>query len=241
MDHLLKNTHSGLTSALTKLVKVKTKINKIVSTNKQLQSRDKDDCFRAEEAKARLNENYILIAKLSSENLRLLGEVSKLETAFEDMKVTSHYTETRLQEEQCAFNMKIIGKDKEIEKLQLKICEFERQISDLNQKVEHFQDKLSASKMSPDTSASSFDFYPTSSGHHTSTGSYREHGFRPRAFSAVSSDSSKLLKIGRGKTDPKLTDVSSPDLGVESDLYSSLERGNTSRGEKKINYEKIIN
>ena len=221
-------------------MKVKTKINKVVNTNKQLQSRDKDDCFRAEEAKARLNENYILIAKLSSENLRLLGEVSKLETAFEDLKVTSHYTETRLQEEQCAFNMKIIGKDKEIEKLQLKICEFERQISDLNQKVEHFQDKLSASKMSPDTSASSFDFYPTSSGQHTSTGSYRE-GFRPRAFSAVSSDSSKLLKIGRGKTDPKLTDVSSPDLGVESDLYSSLERGNTSRGETKINYEKIIN
>merc|ERR1712029_288071 len=84
--------------------------------------------------------------------------------------------------------------------------------------------------MSPDTS-SSFDYYPSRS----------HESYRPRAFSAVSS-SPKSYKGKLGK-DPKLLEVSSPDLGVdlmmESDLYSSLERGNTSRV-GSLAFEKIV-
>ena len=44
-----------------------------------MEENEKDVLAKEEDAKSRLNENYILIAKLSSENLRLLGEFSKLE------------------------------------------------------------------------------------------------------------------------------------------------------------------
>ena len=58
---------------------------------------------------------------------------------------------------------------------------------------------------------------------------------RPRAFSAVSSANSQRYKERRDR-EAKMLEVSSPDLGVdllmESDMYSSLERGNTQKGEK---------
>ena len=82
---------------------------------------------------------------------------------------------------------------------------------------------------SPAWTSSSFDFFP-SSGAAADT-------FRPRAFSAVSS-SSPRARFERLEAEHKLQEVSSPDLGVdlmmESDMYSSLERGNTSRGKDWI-------
>ena len=57
--------------------------------------------------------------------------------------------------------------------------------------------------------------------------------FSPRAFSAVSSGSQARYG-GRGQEGGKLAEVSSPDLGVdlvmESDIYSSLERGHSQKG-----------
>lgn len=54
--------------------------------------------------------------------------------------------------------------------------------------------------------------------------------FSPRAFSAVSSGSQARY----GSSGGKLAEVSSPDLGVdlvmESDIYSSLERGHSQKG-----------
>ena len=56
---------------------------------------------------------------------------------------------------------------------------------------------------------------------------------RPRAFSAVSSSNSQRYREKRDR-EAKMLEVSSPDLGVdlitESDMYSSLERGNTFKG-----------
>ena len=175
MDDLLKNTHLGLSSAVKLLEKVKRKMNKIVNVNKQLKSKDKDDGFKAEEAKTRLNENYILIAKLSSENLRLLGEYSKLETSIEDLEKSYGDKELRLQSEICALKGKLLEKEKEVERLQLKIVEFDRKSAEMGKKFEQLQEKLSClNKMSPDTSASSFDFYsPTSA-----LTSYGSEGFR---------------------------------------------------------------
>ena len=37
-----------------------------------------------QEARSRLGENYVLIAKLSAENMRLLGEVTRLEKMVEE-------------------------------------------------------------------------------------------------------------------------------------------------------------
>ena len=178
---MLKNTHLGLSSAVSQLEKVKRKMNKIMNINKQLKSKDKDDGFKAEEAKTRLNENYILIAKLSSENLRLLGEYSKLETSMEDLEKSSADKELRLQSEICALKGKLLDKEKEVERLQLKIVEFDRKSAEMGKKFEQLQEKLSClNKMSPDTSASSFDFYPQTmaSSQQTSAGSYGSEGFR---------------------------------------------------------------
>ena len=118
---MLRNTHLGLSSAVSQLEKVKRKMNKIVNINKQLKSKDKDDGFKAEEAKTRLNENYILIAKLSSENLRLLGEYSKLETSMENLEKSSADNELRLQSEICALKGKLLDKEKEVERLQSQV------------------------------------------------------------------------------------------------------------------------
>merc|ERR1719431_349235 len=111
---------------------------------------------------------------------------------------------------------------KELEKLQEKINEFENRSLDLKEKVEHLQNN-SRQKCSPDTS-SSFDFFPTSGLSPASTSATFD-SFRPRAFSACTQGpSAKHLSA-------KLTDVSSPDLGVdmESDPFSSLERGKSHR------------
>ena len=59
--------------------------------------------------------------------------------------------------------------------------------------------------------------------------------FSPRAFSAVSSGSqARYGGRGQEREGGKLAEVSSPDLGVdlvmESDIYSSLERGHSQKG-----------
>ena len=95
---MLKSTHLGLSSAVGELEKLKRKFTKIANKNKQLVMKDRDDVVKAEEAKTRLNENYILIAKLSSENLRLLGEYSKIESSAEELKKISTDLELRLQD-----------------------------------------------------------------------------------------------------------------------------------------------
>merc|ERR1719270_2395546 len=104
----------------------------------------------------------------------------------------------------------------------------------MSSRLENLQERISLNKMSPDTS-SSFDYFPSGTG-----GS--QESYRPRAFSAVSSSSPKSYKGKLGK-DPKLLEVSSPDLGVdlmmESDMYSSLERGNTSKV-GSLAFEKIV-
>ena len=245
-DDLLKNTHLGLNSALHGVESLKSKFVKILNKNKQLVKKDKADITKAEENKTRLNENYILIAKLSSENLRLLGEYSKLETSLEDLKRSSTDLELRLQDEIVAANSRLFDKEREVEKLHLKIGEFERSSLDMSRRLEDMQQRGS-SKMSPDTS-SSFDFFPAAtSSINQDTFRYAVKTvklstlikllslFRPRAFSAVSSSNSQRYKERRNK-EAKMLEVSSPDLGVdlmmESDMYSSLERGNTHKGDK---------
>ena len=220
----------GLTSTLVNMEKVKRKIEKIGIKNKQRRLRDKQDNAKTEETKARLNENYILIAKLSSENLRLLGEYSKLESTLEEYKKSSLGAELKLQDELCALTARLHEKERELEKMTLKVVDCERKSLELSSRLERLQERSQQSKMSPDTSwtSSSFDFFPPS-------GATAET-FRPRAFSAVSS--SPRPRLERLEKDKKLLEVSSPDLGVdlmmESDMYSSLERGNTSKGEETI-------
>ena len=222
---------------MSKLEKLRKKIAEVLNQNKELKMKDNEDNLKAEEAKTRLNENYILIAKLSSENLRLLGEHSKLESSLDDLKKASSETESKLHEEVSALNGKLFEKEKEIERLQMKILEFERKAVDMGKKIELLQERQNVSKMSPDTS-SSFDYFPAVGSSHPTSGSSQFDGFRPRAFSAVA-NSPKHYKDRRDK-DNKLTDVSSPDLGVdlmmESDIYSSLERGNTYKGLFKFNF-----
>ena len=205
------------------LGKVRLKFGQIWGENEALKIREKEALVNEEEAKSRLNENYILIAKLSSENLRLLGEYSKLENTVEELKKSSLAMELRLEDQICSLNGKLVDKEKELEKLQEKIKEFENRSLDLKEKVEHLQNN-SRQKCSPDTS-SSFDFFPTSGLSPLSTSATFD-SFRPRAFSACTQGpSAKHLSS-------KLTDVSSPDLGVdmESDPFSSLERGKSHRG-----------
>jgi len=231
-DETLKSAHSGLSTAVSGLEKVRCKIGEIFDKNEVLKVSEKDALSNEEEAKSRLNENYILIAKLSSENLRLLGEYSKLESTIEELKKSSLAMELRLEDEICSLNGKLFDKEKELEKLQVKINEFESKSLDLKEKVEHLQNS-SRQKCSPDTS-SSFDFFPTSGLSPISTSATFD-SFRPRAFSACTQGpSAKHLSA-------KLTDVSSPDLGVdmESDPFSSLERGKSHRV-GSLTFDKIV-
>ena len=220
----MKTSHTGLSSAVLKLEKVRRKLEKLEMKSKQRRVKESEENAKAEETKARLNENYILIAKLSSENLRLLGEHSKLESTLEEYQKSSLEAELRLQDELCALAAKLHDKEKELEKMTLKVVECERKSLELTERLEKLQDRSHQNKMSPDTS-SSFDFFPSSGA---------LESFRPRAFSAVSS-SPRGSRFDRLERDNKLLEVSSPDLGVdlmmESDMYSSLERGNTNKGE----------
>jgi len=221
-DETLKSAHSGLSSAVIGLGKVRHKIGQIYEENEALKVKEKEALVSGEEAKSRLNENYILIAKLSGENLRLLGEYSKLETMLEELKKSSAAMELRLEDQICSLNRKLFDKEKELEKLRDKIKEFENRSLHLKEKVEDLQNK-SLEKCSPDTS-SSFDFFPVSAISPVSS-SARHQSFRPRAFSACTQGpSAKHISS-------KLTDLSSPDLGVdmESDTFSSLERGKSHR------------
>ena len=136
---MLKSTHLGLSSAVGELEKLKRKFTKIANKNKQLVMKDRDDVVKAEEAKTRLNENYILIAKLSSENLRLLGEYSKLESSAEELKKISTDLELRLQEEISAANTRLQEKEQEAERLQHKMAEVERRSGEMTARVEQLQ------------------------------------------------------------------------------------------------------
>jgi len=231
-DETLKSAHLGLSSAVTELEKVKCKFGKVFMKNELLKVSEKEAITKEEEAKSRLNENYVLIAKLSSENLRLLGEYSKLEGTIEELKKSSLAFELKLEDEICSLNGKLFYKENELEQLQVKINEFESKSLDLKEKVEHLQNN-SRQKCSPDTS-SSFDFFPTSGLSPVSTSATFD-SFRPRAFSACTQGpSAKHLST-------KLTDVSSPDLGVdmESDPFSSLERGKSHRV-GSLTFDKIV-
>jgi hypothetical protein len=213
----------GLSTAVSGLERVKSKFGEMLLKNEVLKVNEKEALSNKEEAKSRLNENYILIAKLSSENLRLLGEYSKLENTIDEMKKSSLAVELRLEDQICSLNGKLFDKEKELDQLQVKINEFETKSLDLKEKVELLQN-TNRQKCSPDTS-SSFDFFPTSGLSPLSTSATFD-SFRPRAFSACTQGpSAKHLST-------KLTDVSSPDLGVdmESDPFSSLERGKSHRG-----------
>eukprot|EP00092_Neocalanus_flemingeri_P013649 GFUD01014722.1.p1 GENE.GFUD01014722.1~~GFUD01014722.1.p1 ORF type:complete len:828 (+),score=212.12 GFUD01014722.1:267-2486(+) len=231
-DGTLKSTHLGLSTAVTELEKVKSKFGKILVKNEMLKVNEKGAKTKEEEAKSRLNENYILIAKLSSENLRLLGEYSKLENTIEEVKKSSLAMELRLEDQICSLNEKLFDKEKELERLQVQITEFESKSLDLKEKVEQLQNS-GRQKCSPDTS-SSFDFFPTSGLSPISTSATFD-SFRPRAFSACTQGlSAKHLST-------KLVDVSSPDLGVdmESDPFSSLERGKNHRV-GSLTFDKIV-
>merc|ERR1711915_1005841 len=93
---------------------------------------------------------------------------------------------------------------------------------DLKDKIDQFQNS-SRRKDSPDTS-SSFDFFPFSGASLVSTTASSE-SFRPRSFSACAQGPPSSHRRA------KLADISSPDLGVgmESDTFSSLERGKNHR------------
>ena len=118
-----------------------------------------------------------MIAKLSSENLRLLGEYSKLETSIEDLKKSSTELELRLQDEIVTANSRLFEKEKEVERVQLKMAEFEKNSMELSGRLEDLQQR-GKSKMSPDTS-SSFDFFPAA------TSSINQDTFRYKKLNII--------------------------------------------------------
>ncbi|XP_023345428.1 uncharacterized protein LOC111714527 [Eurytemora carolleeae] len=187
-----------------------------------------------EELKDKLNTNYILVAQLSAENLRIQGEKNRLDEAvkerMERMKDMEERTD-EMEEKILNLNSSLEDKQKEIEGWRRKGDELDtarreleaarRELKILEEQVQQLKTEIEKNdyretvfeKSSPETS-SSFDYMNCG----TNTG---EVGSRPRAFSSCTR--SFPVNLGRDK----LVDVSSPDLGVdvESDPFSSLERG----------------
>ena len=83
---MLSTVQFGLNIAVLEVEKITAKLEETLQKIQAMEENEKDVLAKEEDAKSRLNENYILIAKLSSENLRLLGEFSKLENTIEDLK-----------------------------------------------------------------------------------------------------------------------------------------------------------
>jgi len=219
---LLSTVQFGLNIAVLEVEKITAKLEETLQKIQAMEENEKDVLAKEEDAKSRLNENYILIAKLSSENLRLLGEFSKLENTIEDLKESNQSSKLKLQDEICLLNQNLISKENELERVQVKLKESESISMDLKDKIDQFQN-LSRRKDSPDTS-SSFDFFPFSGASLVSTTASSE-SFRPRSFSACAQGPPSSHRRA------KLADISSPDLGVgmESDTFSSLERGKNHR------------
>jgi len=219
---LLSTVQFGLNIAVLEVEKITAKLEETLQKIQAMEENEKDVLAKEEDAKSRLNENYILIAKLSSENLRLLGEFSKLENTIEDLKESNQSSKLKFQDEICLLNQNLITKENELERVQVKLKESESISMDLKDKIDQFQNS-SRRKDSPDTS-SSFDFFPFSGASLVSTTASSE-SFRPRSFSACAQGPPSSHRRA------KLADISSPDLGVgmESDTFSSLERGKNHR------------
>lgn len=178
------------------------------------------------ELSQKLNENYRMVAELSSDNLRLSTEKAAAEQLLDEVK----HEQTLLKEE--------LSKAQKVVKNSLQLASTSNVIR----------------ASSPETSASSFDFY---AGSHVNRKSNRRRGSMPppqarggrsRATfrkhwtaSGASSDyntsensprkqrcSSSSSRAGTKSGTNVGTDLSSPDLGVDlvcSDPFSSLERG----------------
>lgn len=165
----------------------------------------------------KLNENYRLVAELSSDNLRLSTEKAAAEQLLDEVK-----------HEQGLLK------------------------SDLGKAQKMIEDTMASStdvwrprQSSPETSASSFDFFPPNSPSVNSRNNHKRRGSIPPRGRQKSNRSKWKANCGGASSDyasetsPRkrshsrpstalASDVSSPDLGVDlgSDPFSSLERSN---------------
>ena len=200
---------------------------------KQLKSKEEENGAM----QSKLNENYVLVAQLSSENLRVMGEKNRLESQIEELGREKEEVRAQLEEELFTTKAKLkelANKDPEMEDIKEKYKRLEEASQDLETTIsilqqQSCQDTISSrlevhmeeldlcDKSSPDTS-SSFDFHPSpSTSLMSSSLNSATSDFRPRAYSASSHSHGASAKI---------EEISSPDLGVdmESDPFSSLER-----------------
>jgi len=199
---------------------------KVESTTDEAERKSKD----VAELHLKLNENYRLVAELSSDNLRLSTEKAAAEELLDEVK-----------HEQSLLK-KDLGKAQ-------KVLE-----GTMAAQGGNFQEnwQMRPRQSSPETSASSFDFFPTASSSSISANNSRSNQWRrgsipPRGRqksnrnwkSGANSDyaSVEIPASPRKRSNSRsnattgnvpASDVSSPDLGVDlgSDPFSSLERTN---------------
>ena len=179
----------------------------------------------------KLNENYRLVAELSSDNLRLSTEKAAAEQLLDEVKHEQSLLRTELGKAQKVIEDSMAGSYHE---------------------QQHWNTRQHLHRQSsPETSASSFDFFPTTtaSAAISSLGvnnkNQRRRGSMPPPPRGRSQKSNRKWKGGASSDyvtetpprkrssstksfNPAGSDVSSPDLGVDlgSDTFSSLERAN---------------
>jgi len=240
----LQDVHQGLVHVNYRVRSRKRKLSRQSNMSDMLSEREKELSKKRkeeegmrkelEEIKEKLNNNYVLVAQLSSENLRILGENGRLEKRLEELGREKSEMMLKLEDEILRLNSSLADKEIEVESMRMKVDELEearRELRTLEDTVSHLkaeienqegdyrrhQHHLGMEKSSPETS-SSFDFFPPEVS--LLGTSLKSDSMRPRAFSSCT----RNLNIGKDK----LADVSSPDLGVDvesSDPFSSLERG----------------
>lgn len=174
----------------------------------------------------KLNENYRLVAELSSDNLRLSTEKAAAEQLLDEVK-----------HEQGLLKSDLGKAQKMIE---------DSMMNASSSGVDVWSTRQPQRQSSPETSASSFDFFPPNSPSVNSRNNHKRRGSIPPPRGRQKSNRSKWKTNACGassdyasETSPRkrshsrpstalASDVSSPDLGVDlgSDPFSSLERSN---------------
>lgn len=194
---------------------------KIEATTDEAERKSRD----LAELHQKLNENYRLVAELSSDNLRLATEKAAAEQLLEEVK-----------HEQSLIKGEL-GKAQKVIQDSMASGNFQ----------DHWAPPPRPRQSSPETSASSFDFFPPSSPASIRNQQRRRGSIPPRGRqksnrkwnkqSGASSDyasetSPRKRSNSRPNTALPASDVSSPDLGVDlgSDPFSSLERSNAQQG-----------
>ncbi len=214
-----KNLHIGQLEEAVKLMGNKIELLEVEADKK------------ATELAMKLNENYRLVAELSSDNLRLSTEKAAAEQLLDEVKHEQSQLRSQLNKAQ-----KVIEDTLTTNRFQP-------------------QPQMRQSS-SPETSASSFDFFPTTTSTVNNRASNRRRGSLPPPRGRSSKRNAKWNRSSGTASDerpqrpderpqrPKnvCSDVSSPDLGVDlgSDPFSSLERPHTASMASLGNIQQIL-